>query len=116
MEDEFDIIALVYDSLESLNIPVIEGWYDKEINKTYITVHEYLDLEDGFEDDNPSEIEHNIQVDIWSKDGIEASKLKSKVRKLLKKNNFDYDDGQDQYETDTKIYHKGMRFSYTELL
>lgn len=116
MDDEFDIIALVCDSLDSLDVPIIEGWYDKELNKTHITVHEYLDQEDEFEDDNPSEIEHNIQVDIWSKDGIEASKFKNKVKRLLKKNNFNYDNGQDQYEPDTKIYHKGLRFSYIEIL
>ncbi|WP_242979645.1 hypothetical protein [Clostridium perfringens] len=48
---EVDIIDLVSETLEPLNIMVIEGWYDNELNKTHITVHEYLESEESFQDD-----------------------------------------------------------------
>lgn len=115
MED-FDIIKLVADTLEPLHSLVIEGWYDDELSKTHITVHEYLDHEDVFEDDEATEIIHNIQVDIWSKDSLESYKLKKNIKKLLKNNGFLYSDGQDFYENDTKIYHKAMRFTYVEYM
>lgn len=44
---EFDIIALVADSLSSLDIPVFEGWYDEEL-KTHITFFEYLEAPEDF--------------------------------------------------------------------
>lgn len=116
MEEELDIIALVSSPLSSLNIDVIEGWYDNELNKTHITVHEYLDQEDDFQDDDASTLEHNIQVDVWSMDSLEAYTLKKKVKKLLKDNGFKYESGQDFYEVDTKIYHKALRFTYLEQL
>lgn len=112
--EELDIIALVSEALSSLNVDVIEGWYDKELNKTHITVHEYLDQENGFQDDEASELEHNIQLDIWSKDSLEAYNLKKQVRKLLKENGFKYESGQDFYEVETGIYHKALRFTYLE--
>lgn len=115
MED-FDIIKLVSDTLDPLDVLVIEGWYDEELNKTHITVHEYIDEEDGFEDDEPSQIIHNIQIDIWSKDSLEAYKLKRKLRPLLRKNDFSVQPGQDFYETDTKIYHKAIRATYVEYI
>ncbi|STB55975.1 hypothetical protein [Clostridium perfringens] len=111
---EVDIIALVSETLEPLNIMVIEGWYDNELKKTHITVHEYLESEESFQDDEASELEHNIQVDIWSKDSIESYNLKKQVRKLLKENGFKFASGQDLFESDTKIYHKGLRFTYLE--
>lgn len=102
--------------MSSLNVDVIEGWYDKELKKTHITVHEYLDQEDEFEDDEASMLEHNIQVDVWSMDSLEAYTLKKEIRKLLKDNGFKYESGQDFYEKDTKIYHKALRFTYLEQL
>lgn len=115
MED-FDIIGLIYDTLSPLNVPVIEGWYDEELNKTHITVHEYLEQEDDFFNDENTTIEHNIQIDIWSKDSIKAEKLKNRIKKLLKSNNFEYSQGESFYEKKVKVYHKGMRFSYKEEL
>ena len=117
MENEdFDIITVVSKALESTNVPVFEGWYDEELNKTHITIHEYFDEDDEYEDDEPSCINHNIQVDIWSKDSLEADKLKKQVRKILIENGFRRTDGQNFYERKTKIYHKAMRFTYNEFI
>ena len=117
MENEyFDIIALVSKALESIDVPIIEGWYDEELNKTHITIHEYLEQDNEYEDDKASCIEHNIQLDIWSKDSLEAYKLKKQVRKLMIENDFIKADSQDFYEVKTKIYHKAMRFTYNEFI
>ena len=44
MENEdFDIITFVSKALESIDVPAFEGWYDEELNKTHITIHEYFD-------------------------------------------------------------------------
>ncbi|GAA0069251.1 hypothetical protein UT300003_07740 [Clostridium sardiniense] len=114
--ESFDIIGLVFEILSPLKVDVIEGWYDKDLNKTHITVHEYLEQDENFIDDENTEVEHNIQIDVWSTDSIESENLKNKIKKLLKSNDFLYDQGESFYETDTKIYHKGMRFNYTEEL
>ncbi|HAT4166106.1 hypothetical protein [Clostridium perfringens] len=113
---EFDIIALVADSLSSLDIPVFEGWYDEEIKKTHITFFEYLEAPEDFLDDEEVSITHNIQVDIWTTNSEEGLKLKNKVKKLLKDNGFLLEDSNDQFEEDVKIYHKAMRFNYSEEL
>lgn len=114
--NDFDIIGLVTQALEPTNVKVFEGWYDEELNKTHITVHEYLDQDGDYEDDEPSCINHNVQIDIWSKNSLESYQLKKLVRKLMLQNNFIKTSGQDFYEVKTKIYHKAMRFTYTEYL
>lgn len=114
--EEFDIIALVNQTLETTNVKVFEGWYDEELNKTHITVHEYLDQDINYEDDEASCINHNLQIDIWSKNSLEAYKLKRQVIKLMIENDFRKTDGQDFYEVKTKIYHKAIRFTYNEFI
>ncbi|WP_278682746.1 hypothetical protein [Paraclostridium bifermentans] len=114
--EEFDIIEITSKALGSLDVPVIEGWYDKDLNKTHITIHEYSDDDDEYQDDEASCIIHNIQVDIWSKDSLEADRLKRKVRKLLLKSDFEKGPSEGFFEPDTKIYHKGMRFTYNEFI
>lgn len=113
---DFDIIGLVTQTLEPTNVEVFEGWYDEELNKTHITVHEYLDQDGNYEDDKASCINHNVQIDIWSKNSLEAYKLKRQIRNLMIENDFRKTDSQDFYEVKTKIYHKAMRFTYTEYL
>lgn len=114
--DEFDIIALVSNTLEHLDVPVIEGWYDELLSKTHITVHEYFESEEAFEDDEVSQINHNIQVDVWSKDSLESLKLKNKITKKLKEKGFLTKGNQNFYELDTKLYHGAMRFTYVEYI
>lgn len=113
----FDIIALVAEILEPISnrgIPVQEGWYDKNLGDTHITFFLYLELPELASDDEVTAYSHNIQVDIWTLDSLEGNNLKNEARSLLQENNFKFDSGNDQFETDTKIYHKAMRFSYLE--
>lgn len=109
-----DIIAFTVNALEDLKIPVTEGWYNQDIDKTQVTLMEYLEQELLYEDDEPVAIEHNLQIDVWSKDSLEAFNLKNKIRTLLKAKGFKFDDGQDFFEIEPKIYHKALRFTYLE--
>lgn len=54
--------------------------------------------------------EYYIQVDVWSEE--DCFLLKRKIKKLLKKAGFTYFAGNDDYEQDTKIYHKAARFYF----
>ncbi|MCR6515805.1 hypothetical protein M4I33_13090 [Clostridium sp. LY3-2] len=113
---KFNIIELVYDILEPCNVDIIEGWYDKDLNKTHITVHEYLTQDDDFYDDENLTVEHNIQVDVWGKYSKEVNDLRDFCKDSLKKADFIFNQGENLYETDTKIYHRAMRFTYIEEL
>lgn len=114
--NDFDIIIYIYNALKPLNVPVIEGWYDEELNKTHITAYEFLMQEDLYEDDEADCIQHNIQIDVWSKDAKEADTLKHKVIKLLKEADMFFVDSADFYEIETELYHKALRFAYNEIL
>lgn len=113
---EFNIIGLVYDALKHCNVDIIEGWYDKELKKTHITVHEYLTRDSDFCDDENLTVEHNIQVDVWGEFSNEVNDLRDFCKNSLKKAGFMFNQGEDLYETDTKIYHRAMRFTYIEEL
>lgn len=110
-----DIIEKIAKALESIStrgIVVVQGWYDKNIHDTHITFCELSDRSNNISDDEEEDIAHAIQVDIWSKK--DEWQLKKEVKKLMLANDFGYVDGQDFFETDTKIYHKSLRFSYLE--
>ncbi|WP_338025423.1 hypothetical protein [Clostridium yunnanense] len=111
-----DIISLVADSLASLDAIVVYGWYDESLNDTHITYLEFDNLEDEFADDEATTEEHYIQLDIWTKDLDESQNLKKEIKKLMKENGFLYQDGQDQYENDTQLWHIASRWLYIENL
>ena len=110
-----DIIAIVAKALESISlkgITVVQGWYDENINDTHITFCELSDRSNNISDDLEEDIAHTIQIDIRSKKN--EWKLKKEVKKLMLNNDFGYIDGADFFETEDKIYHKALRFSYLE--
>ena len=55
---------------------------------------------------------HYIQVDIWSNG--DYTQLVSKVKELLISCGFKRLNEEDLYESDTEIYHKGIRFYFLE--
>lgn len=115
----FDIVNVIFKALENIynnGVVVKEGWYDEDINKTHITFTTLNEKVCCYSDDKIEAYEYVVQVDVWSKNGKEALVLKNKVRELLQKNGFCFQDTLDQYEKDTKIYHKAMRFEYVEFL
>lgn len=105
---------LVIEALENLCYPVEYGWYDKEINDTHITFFQYNEVPVEHSDDEEEIIAHYVQVDLWSKENTEQ--LKKDVKAALKESDFIYQDSNDQFETDTGIYHKAMRFYIAEYL
>lgn len=89
-------------------IPVQQGWYDESAGKLHVTLWNLGDYEGGHSDDK-EEIEiASIQVNIWSKKDQTA--LKNRIKKLMKKAGFYYMGGNDELETDTKIFMNAMRF------
>lgn len=106
----FDIIGYIYKQLENLGVSVQEGWYDENINDTHITYFCVNENETEFEDDVNTCEKYLIQVDIWSKEDV--LELKEKVKIALKEADFTFKYARDFIETDTKIYHKVLRFEY----
>lgn len=111
-----DMLALISSILASLNIPIVAGWYDANIGQTHITFLEFDNEEDDFSDDEAETEVHYIQFDIWTLDVDEAQSLKKQVKKLLKQNGFVFQNGVDQFESDTKLWHIAQRFIYLESL
>lgn len=110
--DIVEFVAKALSEISNRGIYVVNGWYDEDINDTHITFCELSDRTGEVSDDEEESIIHHIQVDIWSKK--DEWKLKKEVKKLMAKNDLGYVDGKDLFETDTKIYHKALRFNYVE--
>lgn len=102
---------LIIDTLEPLNIPVNFQTYEGT-EETYITFFTYLEQGESFADDEEKTTGHYIQVDVWSKGNY--NKLVKQVKELLKQVGFKRKYEIELYESDTKIYHKCIRFFYTE--
>ena len=100
---------LIYKILE--DIPnVYEGWYRNDINSTHTTFKSYNSKPSEFADDQNESIQCLIQVDTWGTDDEEVNEQYLKVRKLLRDNDFLWQEGNKDYETDTGIYHYADRF------
>lgn len=101
----------IIDALKPLGVPVgFQKYSGKE--GTYITFHEYLASGEEFEEDQETFTGHYIQVDLWSKEDYGILVKNIKIRLL--EAGFKRIDEADFYETDTGLYHKGMRFFYLE--
>lgn len=112
---EFDINKRITEALKDIDVQIIEGWYDENLNEDHITFFIYTEVPKTVLDDELETLKYSFQIDIWSKDSTKAYELKSKVRKLLLQNGFTFTEGNDKYETDTGIYHKAMRFDTEDI-
>lgn len=102
---------LIISTLQPLNVPVAFLVYT-ETTRPYITFLE-LDQRSSLDCDNQEkETAHTIQVDVFHtgnyKDLVESVKQKLIAVGFTRSNE------QDFYETDTKLFHKVIRFSYYE--
>jgi hypothetical protein len=93
--------------LDKLGVPVGFHRYTGDAS-TWITFSTYNEQADGHSEDELEVQGHYIQVDIWSK--TETDELEEQVKSALQDAEFYFNNGQDLYEADTKIYHKGLRF------
>lgn len=109
-KSKFKIDGVIAEVIGITGKHVEEGWYNQDINDTHITFYYITDTDANHSDDKNEAEEYYIQVDIWSEE--DCFLLKRKIKKLLKKAGFTYFAGNDDYEQDTKIYHKAARFYF----
>lgn len=102
---------LIIDTLKPLNIPVSFQIYAGTAT-TYITFIEYLQQGEFFSEDDEELTGHYVQVDVWSKS--DYTSIVKQVKELLENVGFKRTNEVDLYESDTKFFHKGIRFFYLE--
>ncbi|MDT8718986.1 hypothetical protein IAI10_20235 [Clostridium sp. 19966] len=101
--------------LTPLNIQSFYGWYDSNINDTHVTFIQLNDNETDFADDEAESVIYYVQVDIWSHENVED--LKVTIKNAMKTiENCTYEQGQDFYEPDTKLFHKALRFYIQDVI
>lgn len=77
--------------------------------------YEIYDEKEAFHDENTAlAIDYYIQVDIFTPS--DYTLIETAVKTVLKEKGYDGGHGPDLYEKDTKLYHKPLRFTYTEIL
>lgn len=111
MIEDIDIEDLVYQTLSSIECPVRYGWYDENMQSTHVTYFVIQESPEMDSDDEMESLTYNIQVDIWSTTD-DDKKIKKQIIKSMRAQGFGFDDSADLFETETKIYHKAMRFNY----
>ncbi|MBE5936047.1 MAG: hypothetical protein E7262_09690 [Lachnospiraceae bacterium] len=109
-EDDFNLTKYIGNILSITDYKAFEGWYDADLNETHITFIYLNDADINFADDSNEDTEYYLQVDIWSKESCE--KLRKKVKALLKKANFEYITGNNDYEAENKLYHIALRVRF----
>ncbi|MDX1769885.1 MAG: hypothetical protein R3328_00020 [Planococcaceae bacterium] len=102
--------SLIMNTLSPTNVPVDFLKY-KGTATTYITFFEYNQQGVVFGDDEELNTRHSFQVDVWSKGNYIA--LVEQVKTLLKEIGFIRNSETEFYENDTEIYHKVLRFYYS---
>lgn len=108
-----DIENLIYETLSSLECPVRYGWYDENMQSTHVTYFIIQEVADESLDDELETLAYTVQVDVWSMSD-DDKKIKKQIIKKMRAQGFGFEDSADLFETDTKIYHKAMRFNYIE--
>ena len=109
-----DIIKLAADALEPVakdGVPVQQGWYDKSLHKTHVTLWVLDNMPAGHSDDEDEIETGNIQVTIFSqKDEVTLAR---RIKKLMVAAGFTWTGGdQDDTQSDSGIVMKPQRFSY----
>lgn len=106
-----DVIKLSARALQPIadeGIRVQQGWYDKNLHTLHVTLWLIQDYEESHSDDGCDVEAAMVQVNIWS--DRDQNELKERIKKLMKKNGFQYAEGNDESEPDTGIFVNAMRF------
>ena len=113
-----DIIADAAKALAPVSdtgIPVMQGWYDKELNKVHVTLWDLGEDDNNYSDDKAEGSTCSVQVTIFSRsDEVE---LAHEIKSLMLEHGFSFEgrNGDDSKPQDG-IYMKAQRFSkYYEL-
>lgn len=106
-----NVNQLVRNALLALGVPVQKLVYTGTAI-TYITYFFYNEREALKADDAEQVAQYSIQVDVWGKGDIES--LAESVKTTLQAIGFRRVGFFEDYEKDTKIYHKAYRFYYDQ--
>lgn len=106
--------SLIINTLSPLNVPVrFQKLLDSDGEPhSYITFFEFNQNGALHGDDKEIKSNHFIQVDVWSKGNY--SELVKKVKDNLINLGFSRTYEKEFYETDTKLYHKVIRFNFVQ--
>lgn len=105
------INKIIRDALLPLGVPVMYMTYTGTAT-TYITFFRYNERGVLSADDDEQVTRNSVQVDIWGKGDIEL--LAESVKDNLQAIGFRRVGFFEDYEKDTKIYHKAYRFYYDQ--
>ena len=113
MSSSPDIIKDASDTLKPIDdrgIDVRQGWYNKNIHDTHITLWDLGESDENFSDDDAEGVMLSVQVTIFSEsDEVELAR---EIKTLMKANDFSFEgrNGDDSQPQDG-IYMKAQRFS-----
>ena len=112
-----DIIKDASDALQQISdrgITVMQGWYDKDIHETHVTLWDLGEVDENFSDDDAEGVTLSLQITIFSKEDEESDEveLAREIKKLMKEKDFSFEgrNGDDSKPEDG-IYMKAQRFS-----
>lgn len=103
------INKIIRDALLPLGVPVMYMVYTGT-EQTYITFFRYNERGAILADDSEQVTRHSVQVDVWGKGDIES--LAEQVKTKLQAIGFIRHSYFEDFEKDTKTYHKAYRFYY----
>ena len=103
------INKIIRDALLPLGVPVMYQVYTGT-EQTYITFFRYNERGAILADDFEQVTRHSVQVDVWGKGDIES--LAEQVKTKLQAAGFIRHSFFEDFEKDTKTYHKAYRFYY----
>ncbi|MCR9040953.1 hypothetical protein QRX25_10395 [Bacillus sp. L381] len=108
-----NVREIIVKSLKPLGVPV-EFLSYKGKDDTYIRFFFYNQRPAFSAEDEESVKGHYVQIDIFTKNGNEFSRLEKEVPSKLKAAGFTFRNQYDDYEHETEIYHKILRFFYAQ--
>lgn len=103
------INSLITEALKPLKVPVSFQKYNGK-ESTYITFFNYLEQGEQYADNEEKATGYYIQIDVWSKSDYTI--LVENLKNAMEAAGFIRTSAVDLFESDTKIYHKAMRFFY----
>jgi hypothetical protein len=106
-----NINKLIKDTLTPLGYPVGFRTYEGK-ETTYITFFVYLETGENWAENEEINTGYYIQVDVFS--GGDYIDLVNSVQEAMLAAGFKRTTAQDLYESDTKTFHKAIRFSYVD--
>lgn len=87
-----DIIKDASDALQQISdrgITVMQGWYDKDIHETHVTLWDLGEVDENFSDDDAEGVTLSLQVTIFSEsDEVELAR---EIKKLMKEKDFSFE-------------------------